>query len=176
MRPARSISETALSELESLLKETKSKSQLQRIQCVLLRARQGMTCNEVAAAVGWNAGWVRQVWSTYLAQGVSGLVCQERGGRRRSNLALEDEQALVAGFEEKARAGGVLVVSDIHQAYEQEVGHTVPKSTVYRMLARHGWRKVAPRPHHPKNDPELCAAFKKNSPTSSRTKGSAKRS
>jgi hypothetical protein len=45
------------------------------------------------------------------------------------------------------------------------VAHRVPKSTVYRMLARHGWRKLAPRPRHRKADAVRQQAFKKT-PTS----------
>ena len=171
MRPARPIAEWDLLKLEKLLKEPSGKSQLQRIQCVLLRARQGLTCEEVASVVGFSPGWVRQVWSAYLNAGIDGLVCQVRGGRRRSNLTLQQEQALVERFEEKARAGRVLVVSEVHRAYEEAVGRCVPKSTIYRILDRHGWRKVVPRPHHPKNDPQACAEFKKNSPVLSRAKG-----
>ncbi len=171
MRPARVIAETDLLQLERLLRESSSKSQMQRIQCVLLRSRQGLACDEVAAVVGFSPGWVRQVWSAYLNAGVEGLVCQVRGGRRRSNLSLQQEQALVECFAEKARVGGVLVVSEIHRAYEEAAGHCVPKSTIYRMLDRHGWRKVVPRPHHPKNDPQACAEFKKNSQASSGAKG-----
>jgi hypothetical protein len=37
-----------------------------------------------------------------------------------------------------------LEVSRVKAAYEQALGRKVPKSTVYRMLARHGWRKVVP--------------------------------
>jgi transposase len=164
MRPARAIRESDLVALEQLLKTASSKSQMQRIQCVLLRARQGMNSREVADSVGWSPGWVRQVWSAYLREGTGGLVCQERGGRHRSNLSRGDERELVERFTEKARCGGLVIVSEIHRAYEDAAGHRVPKSTVYRMLARQGWRKVAPRPHHPKNDPEACAEFKKNSP------------
>lgn len=171
MRPARVIAESDLLRLERLLRESSSKSQMQRIQCVLLRSRQGLTCDEVAAVVGYSPGWVRQVWSAYLHAGIEALVCQVRGGRRRSNLSLQQEQALVGRFAEKARAGGVLVVSEIHSAYEEAAGHGVPKSTIYRMLDRHGWRKVVPRPHHPKNDAQACAEFKKNCLASSRAKG-----
>ena len=166
MRPARMIPDTEIILLEQMLKHVSTKSALQRIQCVLLRARQGMTSREVAASIGWSPGWVRQVWALYLQQGVASLVCQDRGGCRRYNLSRVDETILVDGFIEKAQSGGLLVVSEIHREYETLVGHCVPKSTIYRMLARHGWRKVAPRPHHPKNDPEACADFKKNSPAS----------
>jgi transposase len=170
MRPAREIEESVLSELERLLRRTTRKDQLQRIQCVLLRARQGLSCDEVAGVVGWNPCWVRQVWSAFLRRGPEALISKARGGRRRANLSLQEEAALVRGFEEKARAAGILVVSQIHAAYEREAGHEVPKSTIYRVLERQGWRKVSPRPRHPKNDPEACEAFKKNSRRSSRAR------
>ena len=37
------------------------------------------------------------------------------------------------------------------------------ESTIYRLLDRHGWRKLVPRPVHPKADLEEQAAFKKTS-------------
>ena len=174
MRPSLPIAESDLRVLERLLKEATSKSQMRRIQCVLLRARQGMSSTEVASSVGWSPGWVRQVWSAYLHEGAQSLVCQVRGGRRRSNLTLSQEQELVERFAEEARAGGILEVSEIRRVYEQQVNHAVPKSTIYRMLARQGWRKVVPRPHHPQNDPKACATFKKNFPRLSRKKESGK--
>ena len=54
-----------------------------------------------------------------------------------------------------------MVVNEVKAAYEEAVGRKVPNPTVYRMLARHGWRKVAPRPRQPKADPEKMEAFKK---------------
>ena len=39
---------------------------------------------------------------------------------------------------------------------------------VYRLLRRHQWRKLGPRPRHVKADPEAQEAFKKNSRSSSR--------
>ncbi len=35
---------------------------------------------------------------------------------------------------------------------------------VYRLLARHGWRKVAPDTRQPKSQPEVQEAWEKNSP------------
>ncbi len=52
--------------------------------------------------------------------------------------------------------------------YEKLVGHPVAASTVYRLLAKAGWRKVVPRPSHPKKDPGAEEAFKKSTPRSSR--------
>jgi transposase len=103
------------------------------------------------------------IQSRYFAEKESSLIGAGRGGRRNQNLTMEEEDALLKGFFDKAKVGGILVVSEIKDAYESKVGRTVNKTTVYRMLERHGWRKIAPRPHHPKADPEAREAFKKNS-------------
>jgi hypothetical protein len=88
---------------------------------------------------------------------------ERRGGRRRELLSIEEEKAFLAPWIEKAEAGGVLVVPPIHLAFQEFVGHEVPKSTVYRLLARHGWRKVTPDTRHPKSDAASQEEFKKNS-------------
>jgi transposase len=120
-----------------------------------------MSSDEVALAVGFSPATVKKLWSQYFSGGEEVLIGQGRGGRRRANLSLEEEQKLLVYFFNKAESGEVLVVNEVKAAYEKAVGRTVPKSTVYRMLARHGWRKIAPRPRHPKADPQKMEAFKK---------------
>lgn len=85
------------------------------------------------------------------------------GGRRHQHLNLEQEKAFLEPWVEKAENGGVLVVPPIHAALEKRLGHSVAASTVYRLLARHGWRKVAPDTCHPKRDAVAQEDFKKNS-------------
>jgi transposase len=161
MRPQRPISEKAKESLEELLKETKTKTDFRRVQCIWLRAAFAMSSDEVALAVGFSPATVKKLWSQYFSGGEEVLIGQGRGGRRRANLSLEEEQKLLVHFFDKAESGEVLVVNEVKAAYENAVGRTVPKSTVYRMLARHGWRKIAPRPRHPKADPQKMEAFKK---------------
>ena len=161
MRPQRPISEKAKESLGELLKETKTKSDFRRVQCIWLRAEFAMSSDEVALAVGFSPATVKKLWSQYFSGGEEVLIGQGRGGRRRANLSLEEEQKLLVHFFDKAESGEVLVVNEVKAAYEKAVGRTVPKSTVYRMLARHGWRKIAPRPRHPKADPQKMEAFKK---------------
>ena len=162
MRPQRPISEEGKESLKQLLKKTKTKADFRRVQCVWLRAEMGMTSYQVALAVGFSPATVKKLWSQYFSGGEEVLIGQGRGGRRKANLSLEQEQMLLADFFDKAKTGGVLVVNEVKAAYEEAVGHRVPKSTVYRMLARHGWRKIAPRPRHPKADSGKQEAFKKN--------------
>jgi hypothetical protein len=49
----------------------------------------------------------------------------------------------------------MVVVSPIRAALAQHLKKTVAASLVYKLLARHGWRQVAPDTRHPKSDPEV---------------------
>jgi transposase len=91
------------------------------------------------------------------------VVKESWGGRRRQHLTLEEEAQFLEPWIEKAEKGGVLVVPPIHAALEDRLERPVAASTVYRMLARHGWRKVEPDTCHPKRDVEAQEEFKKNS-------------
>ena len=84
-----------------------------------------------------------------------------RGGRYYQNLSLEEERQLLQEVLAQSEKGGILEASRVKAAYEQVLSRKVPKSTIYRMLARHGWRKVVPRPRHPKSDASVQAEFKK---------------
>jgi len=170
MRPPKPISEQDRLSLKEMLKTVRTKADYQRVQCLWLRAELGMNSTQIAAAVGFTKGTVRVIQHMYFTEGESVLVGEGRGGRRHQYLTTEEEDDLLKDFFDKAQEGGVLVVSEIKSAYEKEVEHTVNKSTVYRMLERHGWRKIAPRPHHPKADPAAQEMFKKNSRSLSRKK------
>lgn len=49
----------------------------------------------------------------------------------------------------------------IKLAYEKECGFAVHKTTIYRLLERHQWRKIVPKPTHPKKDPNAVDELKK---------------
>lgn len=84
------------------------------------------------------------------------------GGRRRQSLTIDQEVEFLSQWTEKAEHGGVLVVPPIHEALEKRLGRKICASTVYRMLARHGWRKLAPDTCHPKRNADAQKEFKKN--------------
>ena len=163
MRTPKPIPDDAKEVLRRMLKETKDKWSYQRVQCVWMRAALGMKPDDIGLALGWNPVYVRQVQANYLREGAEALTPAGRGGRYHQNLSVEEEEELLKPFFRQAEEGGILVVTTIRAAYEEKVGHAVPKSTVYRMLERHGWRKIAPRPQHPKSDPAAQAAFNPSS-------------
>ena len=86
------------------------------------------------------------------------------GGRRHYSMTIREEQDFLRTWEAKANEGGVLSVPPVHAALMETLGRSIPMSTTYRLLARHGWRKVQPDTKHPKSKPEIQEEFKKNSP------------
>lgn len=150
--------------LAERLKTASSHTEYQRIQCVLIRATLGSSAAQIAQLLGWSTATVHVMHSRWAKEGEALFEVGGRGGRRHQYLTPEQEKALLTPFVERAEAGGMLTVADIQQAYREQTGKAVAPSTVYRLLERHGWRKVVPRPRHPKTDVAAQAAFKKTSP------------
>jgi transposase len=147
--------------LAERLKRAQSHSEYQRIQCVLIRATLGSTAAQIAQLLGWSVATVHVMHSRWAKEGEAIFDVRRRGGRRHQHLTLEQEQELLAPFVQRAHDGGMLTVAEIEQAYRDRSGKEVARSTIYRLLERHGWRKVAPRPRHPKADVAAQVAFKK---------------
>ena len=131
----------------------------QRIQMVLLR-ESGMTQPAIAAAMGVSLSTVNRAHMAYDGSGLQALKSKPSGGRKRENMTLAEEKALLARFAKAAGAGEMLNIHDLKAAYEKAIEHETSNSTVYNLLARHSWRKLMPRPFHPKRDLVAQDAFK----------------
>lgn len=147
--------------LAERLKTAQSHAQYQRIQCVLIRATLGSSAAEIGQLLGWSTATVHVMHSRWARQGDAIFDVRGRGGRHHQHLSVEQEQTLLAPFIARAQAGGMLTVTEIQRAYQAQTGKQVAPSTVYRLLDRHGWRKMVPRPRHPKADVAAQGAFKK---------------
>ena len=150
--------------LAERLKQASSHAEYQRIQCVLIRATLGSSAAQIAQLLGWSTATVHVLHSRWAKEGDAVFDVRGRGGRRHQYLSPEQEQEVLAPFVERAQAGGMLSVTEIQRAYEDQSGKAVSPSTIYRLLDRHGWRKVVPRPRHPKADVAAQTAFKKTAP------------
>lgn len=115
----------------------------------------------IAQHIGVSVGTVHKVISQYNRKGPAALENPGKGGRRNYNLTLEQEKEFLAAFFEKALLGQIATTAEIKLAYEKSVGRTVHKTTIYRLLDRHEWRKIVPRSCHIKANPEAQEAFKK---------------
>ena len=146
--------------LKTALRRKMPPAQRQRLQMVLLR-ESGMTQPLIAAAMGMSLSTVNRAHMAYDHGGLEALKPRPSGGRKRENMTLREEKALLARFAEAAGAGEMLNIHDLKAAYEKAIGHQTSNSTIYNLLARHGWRKLMPRPFHPKRDIAAQNAFKK---------------
>jgi transposase len=161
MRKPIPIPGNRVAELEAFKKAKWPGLELQRYLCVWLRVAKNMTAPCIAEIVGWGVNTVRLTQKRFIERGVDALEEHPRGGRHHANMSPAEEAEFLAKFEKKAADGGLLIAQEIKDALEERVGHKVNKTTVYRLLHRNGWRKVAPRPAHPKRDKEAGEAFKK---------------
>jgi transposase len=153
-------SKASVRRLKAALRWKLPATQRQRIQMVLLR-ESGMAQPAIAAAMGVSLSTVNRAHMAYDHDGIEALKPKSNGGRRHQNMPLAEEKALLARFARAAGAGEMLNIHDLKQAYETAIGHATSDSTVYNLLHRHGWRKLMPRPFHPKRDLAAQNAFKK---------------
>ncbi len=99
---------------------------------------------DIAIHTGTSVTMVHQTVATYNRSGVKGIETRGKGGRRHQYLTFEEEQAFLAPFFSRASAGEIATAGEIKCAFEIQVGHEVNKSTIYRLLHRHGWPDNAP--------------------------------
>jgi transposase len=116
---------------------------------------------DIARHCGVSKATVHAVISSYNRLGVAAVETPGKGGRRSGYLSLAEERAFLAPFFGRAEKGELATTEEIWRAFEARVGHEVDDSTIYRLLDRHGWRKLMPRPRHPKADPQAQQQFKK---------------
>lgn len=140
----------------------RSKADHERVLCVWLRESLGLHSGDIATALGWQPSSVRRVQARYRQHGAAALLGVGRGGRRHALLSVDQETRLLAAFASVAGEGGVTEAGRVRRACEAAVGHAMLKSTVYRLLARHGWRKLVPRGRHRDADPAAQQAFQKS--------------
>ena len=137
---------------------------LRQCQAVLLPALFGATLEQTAAVLGVGRATVARLQTSFRKPELTEPnPARNWGGRRQSLLTLEAEAAFLKPWLGSAAAGHLVVVSPIRAALAQHLGKPVKPSVVYRLLARHGWRKVSPDTRHPKSQPEVQEAWKKNS-------------
>ena len=131
-----------------------------RLHAVQLRG-EGMKNPEIAAKLDTSPKVVSNWASAYCKGGIEALLRGQFGGNRR-NMSLAEEEAFLEPYKQQATQGQLIEVGAMRAAYEAKVGHSIGGSQIYRVLHRHGWRKVMPRSKHPnKASDEAIEASKK---------------
>lgn len=166
MTRPRKIDQDVTLRAREVVRKTKDATELRQALAILLPADCGCTLEETAAAIGVGRATVPRFQASFRNSCHSAFpVVSNRtrwGGRRRALMSEKQEREFLEPWAEQAKKGQVLVLSPIRAALAQRIGRSVAASVVYRFLERHGWRKIAPDTRHPKSDPQLQEAWKKN--------------
>ncbi len=142
--------------------------QLRQAQAVLLPLRYGLSLEQTAEVLGVSPGWASRLRNKFIAgKVIASDAPPARGGRHREKFTHAQEVQLFEPFLERASQGGILVVGQIKPALEANLGRPMALSSVYNLLHRHGWRKLAPDKRHPQSDPQAQDDWKISSVTRS---------
>jgi len=154
-----------IEEVKQAMESTECKTEYRKLQCIYL----GDTMPELnASAIGkitqYCENSVKRIHSDFRKRGMESII-DTRGGRQRAYLSLEEEEKLLSEFDEISSTGELCEISRIKTAYEEKVGKRVDASTIYRVMARHDFRKIVPYQRHKKGDAAEQEEFKKTSKT-----------
>ena len=141
--------------------------ELRAAQAVLLPVDHGLSRMQTAVALGVGEATVGRLLRTARTpaarRGKAAARPRPWGGRRRCLMTLEEEKAFLEPWAQQACTAGMLIVGPLRAALAQRLGRPLSASVVYRLLERHGWRKISPDTRHPKSDPAAQEDWKKNS-------------
>ena len=165
MARPRIIDEHVVASARLVVQETQDIREFRQALAVLLPAELNTSLEQTARMIGVGRATVARLQSDFRRRRDADNAKRPGwGGRRPTLMSEQEEQEFLRPWAEQALAGGVLVLSPIRAALAQRLGRKVATSVVYRFLARHGWRKVAPDTRHPRSKPQIQEAWKKNSP------------
>jgi hypothetical protein len=146
------------------LRNAKTADELRAAQAVVLPLQLGLSIAETAIAIGCSVGVTCNMRTRYskIARQEASPPVSKRQLRNRARLHLEEESAMLDEILVNATLGGVVIVPPLQEKFVERLGKPVALSTIYRMLARHGWRKLAPDTEHPQGDAHAREDWKKN--------------
>jgi len=164
----RAANHLTLEQVKEKMKESKDIKQFKRWQIVYTTLLQPRKAEDIATCVGMSKSLVQKTISRYNREGIEAIEIKSCGGRYHEYLSIKEEEKFLAPFWKLAEQGELTTTREIQRAYEEQIGHQVHETTMYRLLERHGWRKLIPRSLHPKFDIQAQEAFKKNPNINSR--------
>jgi len=137
-----------------LLQRAVSAAELRAAQAVLFVDEYGLSLRRTAEMMGCSVPTVGRLrrWLKTTPPNEQALHAHW-GGRRRQNLSFAEENKFLNTFKNQGRDGQGIGVKSIWQAYEAMLGRSVPDSTIYRLLQRHGWNNTARGAYHGKTTP-----------------------
>lgn len=153
------ITATQKEEIEAARAKNTNKRVEYKLKVLSMRV-DGADAKKIGEATGYHPAYVSALVSKYIHGGLEVITGNHDGGNRR-NISFEGKQEFLRLYIERAAQGQLLDTAEIEIAYEEAVGHHISNGQIYRVLRRHGWRKIMPRSKHPKKASEEVVATSK---------------
>ena len=132
---------------QELVVSARSLQQLRQGLSILIPVQTGSSIDNTAKLLGIRKSCVFMLRRNLRESGREVLAVRNvRGGRRHQFLSAVQEAQFLNPFRAMAAEQGGIRFADIHRAFERRVGKRVPRSTVYRLLIRQGWRAGSTKP------------------------------
>jgi transposase len=134
---------------------------LMAISIILSSAGNGY--KTIGGILGVSEATIKRMNNAFSSRSASGTLeeASRWGGDRRSILSFDEEIEVLDTLHSEAGQGHLVTVASIKTALECRAGTAMSVQTVYNILYRHKWHKVAPDKVHPKNNPASLEEFKK---------------
>jgi transposase len=153
----------SLEEVDQKIKQTKEFWKIKRWMVIRHALAAPQTAEQIGLAVGYKKQTVNNLLCAYNRFGICAVETKgKREIRPRAYLSLEEEASLLNSNLKNAQQGVLSTASFLKKALEEKLGHKIDPSTPYRMLQRHHWRKIVPRPTNPESSEEIRTDFKKS--------------
>ena len=148
----RMITEEEYQAAKAAAKANQNKRIDKRLQVIILRY-EGKSNEEIHKKLDLSVKRISELCGEFKRDGIEEYTRNKYGGNHRS-LTDAEEKEILDGFEAKAEAGELVTVQDIKRAFDERIGKDTGRGYIYMVLARRKWRKVMPRPKHPKKASE----------------------
>ncbi len=110
-----------------------------RFQCVWLGEVVGLPPQQIADAMGLHVSTIRRIRAEFERKGLAAIDGKgNRGGRRNQYLTYQEEQEFLREHAAKVSRANSVGIQELKASFESRVGVAVHKTTIYRLLERHG--------------------------------------
>jgi len=149
-----------LSAAHELRDNARTAGQLRQALAVLLPLEQGLSLQQTAQILGRSREATCRLRSRFIAAQRVQSAQPERPSA--AQLRWSRQGAVLDEVLADAAQGAVVVVPQLLPLVQAKLGRTICLATLYNMLHRQGWRKLAPDTAHPKGDAQAREEWKKN--------------
>ena len=130
-----------LEQIDNKIKETKGFWRIRRWMVIREAIIDPQPAHIIAIHFGLKTSTVQALISDYNRLGEEIVDGKGKNQRQHAYMTLDEEEKFLKPFIKLAEKGKITTMNIIKKAFEDKIGKEVNKSTISRLLARHGWKK-----------------------------------